>query len=234
MPQACTHLPDQAADVAGPDDAQRLAPKQRPAQLRLRPVTLAEQAVGEGDLARQGQQQREGELGHRLGPTCPARGRPGSRARRAYVEVDVVEAGAGADDQPQVRRRPTSTRRRAGRRCVGRPPPGRRSASRSSAGGGVDGLAHVVARARRAATVSGSIGLASRIFTRLVGLPVVRGCVSTTSPKTRSSGRSASTTTNAGTTSAQGEVLLPALLKPLGARLRLPQRTAPRPARRGR
>ena len=59
------HLPDEATDVAGPDHAQRLAPEQRAAETGLRPLALTDEAVREGDVAREREQQREGQLGYR-------------------------------------------------------------------------------------------------------------------------------------------------------------------------
>ena len=62
-----SQLPDPAADMAGTDDPEHLAPEQVAAQLALGPQPVTHERVGPDDPAGHGQHEAESELGDGVG-----------------------------------------------------------------------------------------------------------------------------------------------------------------------
>jgi hypothetical protein len=92
-------LSDSTADVAQPDDSQRLGSGQGSPELTLRPAPPADQPVGHRDVSSQVEQQGKGHLGDGLsaGAGDPHQAKPSTAD---VLDVDVVEPGSGPDQEP--------------------------------------------------------------------------------------------------------------------------------------
>ena len=106
-------LADDAADIAGTDDAERLAGDLDAHELRLLPLAGLRGGVGGGKLAGDGEHQRDGMLG---GGDRIAEGRvhDDDAAARGGRDIDIVDADAGAADDLEVGRRRDQLFRRLG------------------------------------------------------------------------------------------------------------------------
>src|SRR5262249_35111327 len=92
-----------AADVAEADDAQRLAGDLDAHELLLLPLTALHAGVGAWDLAGEREHEADGQLGRR-GRVALRRVDDEDALRRGRLDVDVVDADAGAADDLQVAR----------------------------------------------------------------------------------------------------------------------------------
>jgi hypothetical protein len=103
------HIPGHAhpghrrPDVTHADDAQGLVGQQIAGDVVFEPMALAQPMIGLEEAAAERQHQAEGHLGHGPGPRLrdPHQLQP---MLADVVKVEIVRAGAGADQQFQVRR----------------------------------------------------------------------------------------------------------------------------------
>ena len=93
---------DFLADAAEADHAERLAADLDAGELLLLPLALLHRGVGRGDRARQREDERERELGD-ADAVGAGRVHDDDAPRAGGGEVDVVDAGAGAGDDPELR-----------------------------------------------------------------------------------------------------------------------------------
>jgi hypothetical protein len=94
-------LRDEHADAAEPDDADRLLVQLDARVLAALPLAALECLVGRGDVAGGGQQQADGEL-RGAGDVGGRRVHDHDTGLRGGLDVDVVEADAGAGDDLQL------------------------------------------------------------------------------------------------------------------------------------
>ena len=104
---------DEPADAAEAEQRERLVGQLDAGEALALPGAVAQRALGDADVAREGQQQRERVLGRRddVGLRGVADDDAGGRRR---VDVDVVDADARAADHAQRWARMRSARRRRG------------------------------------------------------------------------------------------------------------------------
>src|SRR3546814_7042045 len=107
-------LADDAADIAGSDDAERLAGDLDAHEFRLLPLAGLGRGVGGGKLAGNREHQRNGMFGRR-DRVAERRVHDDDAAARSGRDIDIVDADAGAADDLEAGCRSDQLFRRLGR-----------------------------------------------------------------------------------------------------------------------